>query len=194
MAATGGLTGQALSGARARTLREGGPSPPRIAWAILFAASGEEKAAGELVARNRSRVRDWLAGHPLAQHAPQLRARAKLEELEAHPAELKRILERPDILATGLSAATVGLVGVGEAGHIELYAPERSRSSMLHEHALRPASRGNVRVRWVPESVWSKLPARVRSAPRAAILVDLLESDDPRARREAARALRTLPA
>jgi hypothetical protein len=42
----------------------------------------------------------------------------------------------------------------------------------------------------VPDALWPLLVAADgHQAPRAAVLVDLLESDDPRARREAARAL-----
>jgi hypothetical protein len=42
----------------------------------------------------------------------------------------------------------------------------------------------------VPDELWRAIAGDV--APRAAVLVDLLEHDDPRARREAAAALRRL--
>lgn len=133
-------------------------------------------------------MRAWRAAHPLAEYAQQLRARAELEELDAHPAELPRILARGDVLATGASAAKqIGLIG--EPDHVEIYAPRARRRRILTEHALRPTEGGPVRVRWIADDVWPKLPLRTREAPRAAVLVDLLESDDPRARREAARAL-----
>jgi len=168
---------------------KGRPLSPPLAWSVLLAASGEDRAADKLAARYRSRMRAWLAEHPLAEYAPQLRARAELEELGGHPAELPRILARRDVLATGVSAATqIGLVG--EPDHVEIYAPKAHRPQILLEHALRPTERGSVRVRWIADDVWSKLPLRSREAPRAAVLVDLLESDDPRARREAARALK----
>jgi len=167
---------------------KGRPLSPPLAWSVLLAASGEEQAAAELAGRYRSRMRAWLAEHPLAECAPQLRARAEVEEFDAHPAELPRILARRDILATGASAAKqIGLVG--EPDHVEIYAPKAHRPQILKEHALRPAASGPVRVRWIGDGVWSELPLRSREAPRAAVLVDLLESDDPRARREAARAL-----
>jgi hypothetical protein len=58
-----------------------------------------------------------------------------------------------------------------------------------HGRAL-SAEMAGVRVRWVPDALWPLLVAADgHRAPRAAGLVDLLESDDPRARREAARAL-----
>jgi hypothetical protein len=92
------------------------------------------------------------------------------------------------VLATGVSAGdVVGLVSPASA--VEVYAPAARRPAIVDEHALMPGS-GSVRVRWVPDQVWSLLNRDGdRRAPRAAILLDLLESDEPRARREAARAL-----
>lgn len=173
---------------------KGRPLSPLLAWAVLLAASGEEHAAEELAAQYRFapqyrwRLRNWLEDHPLNEYAGQLRARATVEELDAHPAELPRILARPDVLPTGVSAAKqIGLIG--KPDHIEIYAPSNHRLRIVEEHALRAAEGGSVRVRWIAEGVWPKLPRLGREAPRAAVLVDLLESDDPRARREAARAL-----
>jgi hypothetical protein len=51
-------------------------------------------------------------------------------------------------------------------------------------------SGGPVRIRWVTDELWPHLyQDGERRAPRTAILLDLLESENPRARREAARAL-----
>jgi hypothetical protein len=78
---------------------------------------------------------------------------------------------------------------VGPSESVEVYAPAGRRAAVVAEHGLEPGS-GAVRVRWVPDAVWPLLVAADgHHAPRAAVLVDLLESDDPRARREAARAL-----
>ena len=72
---------------------------------------------------------------------------------------------------------------------MEFYAPAGRREAIVAEHALLGGPRA-VTVRWVPDEVWAEVDAAAgRVAPRAAVLVDLLESDDPRARREAARAL-----
>jgi hypothetical protein len=173
---------------------KGRPLSPLLAWAVLIAASGERQAAEELAAQCRFapqyrwRLRNWLEDHPLNEYAGQLRARARVEDLDAHPAELARILARPDVLPTGASAAKqIGLIG--KPDHVEIYAPSNHRARIVKEHALRPSEGGSVRVRWIAEDIWQKLPRRAREAPRAAVLVDLLESDDPRARREAARAL-----
>lgn len=168
----------------------GRPLSPTMAWAVLLLASGQDAVAKEVAGRDRywSRVRTWLRDHALAEHAPRLRARAQVEQLDAHPSELKRILDRPDVLATGSSAAdTIGLVGA--AAGIEAYAPAGRRDAIIGDHALMPGP-GPVLVRWVPDEIWPHLVGHGdRRAPRAAVLLDLLESDDPRARREAARAL-----
>ena len=168
----------------------GRPLSPAMAWAVVLLASGEEAVAREAAGRDRywSRARAWLGDHPLDQHAARLRARARVEDLDAHPSELRRILARPDTLATGASAGdAVGLVG--PASGVEVYAPAGRREAIMEEHALMPGG-GPVRVRWVPDELWPYLDRDSdRRAPGVAVLLDLLESDESRARREAARAL-----
>jgi excisionase family DNA binding protein len=172
-------------------LGTGRPLSPAMAWAILLLASGDEARAEEMAGRDRyrSRASAWLRAHPLRQYASRLRARAEIEDFDVHPSEVKRILDRSDVLATGVSAGdVVGLVGATSA--VEVYAPAGRRQAIVEEHALVPAP-GPVRVRWVPDELWSILHHDGdQYAPRAAILLDLLESEEPRARREAARALR----
>ena len=103
-----------------------------------------------------------------------------------HPSELERVVKRGDVMRTGISAAEV--VGIhGGARDLEIYAPAGRRSAIVDEHALQPGH-GPVLLRWIPGDLWSALQRDV--APHAAILVDLLEHEDPRARREAERALR----
>jgi excisionase family DNA binding protein len=166
----------------------GRPLSPAMAWAVLLLASGDEAAAEQMAGRDRyrSRAREWLSDHPLHDSAPRLRDRAQSERFDAHPSELARLLERADVLLTGDSAAD--LVGVvGEASSVEVYAPAGHRDAIVDEHALLSGA-GPVHVRWVSDHIWP-LIAGDRRAPRAAVLLDLLESDEPRARREAARAL-----
>jgi hypothetical protein len=133
-------------------------------------------------------MRAWLREHSLREHASQFRARAEYEEFDIHPSELGRLVSRPDVLATGISAADeVDLLGAASAA--EVYAPAGKRSEIFDEHALAPRA-GPLRIRWVLDEVWTPLERdRGRRAPRAAILLDLLESDETRARREAARVL-----
>lgn len=167
----------------------GRPLSPAMAWAVLLLASGDASAADRLAAapRYRARVRQWTREHPLVQNAGRLRERARREVFEAHPSELSRLGARADCLLTGASAAdVVGVIGRGQ--EVELYASVAERDSIIAEHALL-AGRGAVTVRWVPDEVWAEFDSASRVAPRAAVLIDLLESEDPRARREAARAL-----
>jgi excisionase family DNA binding protein len=166
----------------------GRPLSPAMAWAVLLLASGDEAAAAKMAGRDRyrSRAREWLSGHPLHDSAPRLRDRARSEKFDAHPSELARILERPDVMATGVSAAD--LVGLaGQASSVEVYAPASHRAAIIDEHALKPG-KGPVHLRWVPDEAWA-LIAGDGGAPRAAVLLDLLESDEPRGRREARRVL-----
>ena len=80
------------------------PLSPEMAWSVLLLASGDERAAEEAAGRDYwLRVRTWLSGHSLRENAPRLRARARTEEFDVHPSELRRILGRPDVLATGAS-------------------------------------------------------------------------------------------
>jgi excisionase family DNA binding protein len=167
----------------------GRPLSPAMAWAVLLAASGDASAADRLAGapRYRARVRQWLREHPLVDHADRLRQRARREVFEAHPSELPRLRGRQDVLLTGASVAD--LVGmVGDAQGVELYAPTAKREAVVAEHALM-AGPGHLIVRWVPDEVWVGLDAAGQVAPRAAVLLDLLDSDEPRARREAARTL-----
>lgn len=168
----------------------GRPLSPEMAWAVLLLAAGDEAAAAGAVRNPRywSRLNTWRRSHSLAEHSSHLRARAEAEDFDAHRSELPRILDRPDVLATGISAGdTVGLVGGGDA--VEVYAAAGQRESLIGEHALAPGP-GPVRIRWVPDEIWPLLDRdRDGRAPRTAVLLDLLEHDDPRARREASRAL-----
>jgi excisionase family DNA binding protein len=168
----------------------GRPLSPAMAWAIVLLASGDEAVAREVAGRERywSRARTWLRDHPLGEHAARLRDRAITEEFDAHPSELSRIEDRSDVLATGISAGdVVGLVGGASA--IDVYAPASRRRALIEAHALAPGA-GPVRIRWVTDDIWPHLDRDGdHRAPRSAVLLDLLDSDDPRARREAARAL-----
>jgi hypothetical protein len=163
---------------------------PDMAWAILLMASDDRASAEQAARQDRyvSRLRAWLREHSLAKEAPRLRSRGDAEEFDAHDSELERILQRSDVLVTGVSAAeVVGLTG-GRSS-VEVYAPSSRRAAIIDDHFLERGS-GPVRIRWVPDSIWPLLDKDKQGrAPLAAVLLDLLESDDPRARREAARAL-----
>jgi excisionase family DNA binding protein len=162
----------------------GRPLSPPMAWSVLLLASGLE-AEPFSADHHPARARRWLESHSLEGSAAQLRARARREAFDAHPSQLQRLVNREDVMRTGISAAE--LVGVhGGPVEVELYAPASHRDAIVDEHGLEPG-KGSVLVRWMPDEVWAAIPHEV--APRAAVFLDLLEHDDRRARREAARAL-----
>src|SRR5215218_833441 len=164
----------------------------RMSWAVILFASGESPLAAQVAARDRyvTRAKAWLRdSRPLAGYATRLRARANVEVFDAHPAEVDRIVERPDVLRTGISASE--LVGLtGGRGAAEVYAPAGRRDEIIGRHALDPGA-GPVRLRWIDDDLWPLVQQAGDhgQAPTVAVLLDLLESDDPRARREAAKAL-----
>jgi excisionase family DNA binding protein len=166
----------------------GRPLSPAMAWTILLLASGDGPGRAEPGDHRPARARRWLASHSLVDDAPRLRSRARRETFASHPSELRRLGARADVVRTGISAAeSVGIHGGGE--ELEAYAPARDRETIVAEHVLEPTA-GPVLMRWVPDELWPVIEGHL--APRAAVLVDLLEHDDPRARREAAAELRRL--
>jgi hypothetical protein len=146
----------------------------------VLLASGDEAGARAVVGRDRywSRARIWLRDHPLGTYAARFRARAQMEQFDAHPAELKRIAGRPDVLVTGASAAhAVGLVGPSST--VEVYAPVGHRSAIVEEHALVRGG-GPVRIRWVPDELWPYLGRDGgRNAPRFATMSRLCNCGRP---------------
>jgi excisionase family DNA binding protein len=172
---------------RAREARAAGrPLSPAVAWAVVLLASDDPRwrALGQHGHQPR-RAREWLRSHELSDEAFRLAGRARREAFDAHPSELARIAARPDVMRTGISAAAeVGLHGGEEA--VELYASEDRRELIMADHGLQ-ARQGSVLLRWVPTEIWEHVVGEV--APRAAVLLDLLEHSDPRARREARQAL-----
>ncbi len=177
---------------RRQPLGAGRPLADQMAWAVILFGSDEPLLAEQLAARDRyvTRAKAWLrASQPLADYASRLRARANVEEFDAHPAEVDRIIGRPDVLRTGVSAGE--LVGLTDGrGDAEIYAPAARRDEIVERHALDPGA-GPVRLRWVSDELWPVVQQAGDHgrAPRVAVVLDLLDSDDPRARREAAKAL-----
>jgi hypothetical protein len=179
---------------RRRRARVAGPARAvsgAAAWLVLLLASGERESPAwqALLAHDHSRDRahTWLASHSLADDFPVLRHRARREQLDGHLSEFPLILTHDAVRATGISAAA-GLGLTGGRDQAESYAPLSLRASLVQHHALEPVVDGSVLARWVPDAIWAPLDGMERS-PSAAVLVDLLEHDDPRVRREAAAAL-----
>jgi len=181
------LDARAVERRRRESPGRGRPLSREMAWSVLLLAAGHNDQARRVASEphHPSRAARWLRENRLPDQAPRLRARARRECFEAHPSEVPRLLGRSDVMPTGISVADeIGLHGSSNA--VEFYAPESARAAIVDEHAL-DEGHGGVLARWVPDALWAEIAAP--RAPRPVVLLDLLESDDPRARREAGRAL-----
>lgn len=157
----------------------GRPWNPASAWALLALADGAEP---ELSPVERSRAKKRLA-EGLEAVAGRLAARADHRCFYGHQSVLARLVDAPEVIRGGISAAVehgVDLIG-GEAfeGYVRVSDVDDLASQLgLEAHA----ARSNVTLRVVDDSVW---PFRVgqRVAGRAVVAIDLFESQDPRTRR-----------
>lgn len=163
----------------------GRPWSPASAWAVLALADGEEP---ELSPVERSRAKRRLA-EGLEGVVGRLAARSDPRWFYAHPGVLGRLAEAPEVVRAGVSASAeqgVGLVvGDGFEGYVRVDELDKLGERFgLDDQAARP----NVLLRVVEGAAWPFRPGQ-RAAGRAVVAVDLLESDDPRARRAGAELL-----
>lgn len=154
---------------------------PRNAWGALILASGEDPQLDPVV---RSRLKRSLLLEGVQGLAPRLRNRAEISLYRSHPGEIPYVFEDGALMRSGISAArSVGsdLLAGREA---DGYVAKSELRDFLGRHALSPVegdAEGNVRLRVVPDDVWSSLDFSGRSvAPRAAVALDLVGERDPR--------------
>ncbi len=147
------------------------------AWAALLLASG--LSAAWLERRERSRIRRYLAQHPLASLRARLASRGRVEELRVHSGVLPRLREDPALMLTGASASSefgLGLVGGPEM--VDAYISAANLPALRERYALRTSRDPNVRLR-VVDGEQAALPAE-HVAPLAAVALDLLDDPEPR--------------
>ena len=167
-----------LAGARRRPPNR--PWKPASAWAVLAAADGFEPPS--LTPYERHRVRKRLAvGLPnLIAH---LSERARRRTFYAHPSTVDLVAAMPGVVRTAASAVDehqIDLVGPGPA---EAYVSQAVFEQIAANHPLEERTeRPNLVLRVVADGDWP-FPEGTVVAPRAVTAVDLLESDDERARR-----------
>ncbi|HWJ49489.1 MAG TPA: helix-turn-helix domain-containing protein [Solirubrobacteraceae bacterium] len=191
--ASGALSAEKVSGAwlvdragiagRARQQAPAGrPLSPHNAWALLLAASGEDLPSG-LEPSARWRIRRALDTYGLDALHPRLVRRAEPSSYWVLPGEMRAMRERSDLVLSGPSAAATYDLGLVGSDAIDAYVPARLVASLQREHAMERMSgpESNVVVRAVPNGAWL-LDGR-RSAPLAAVAVDLCSYADPRAAR-----------
>jgi hypothetical protein len=169
--------------------RQGGrPLSAASAWALLLLASSEpaEWASPKV----RWRVAGALKEHGLVGAFGKLSRRAKRRAYEAHGAELRRLAASDDLMLGGVSAAGVHQLGLQGGDEAEAYVAASMAEKIAKRHGLAAGSEPNVVLRAVPDDVWTLVRRPV--APIAAVLADLAEHPDARARRVAQEQARRL--
>jgi len=173
------IDGDQLRRIEHRRFEAGRPWSPMSAWAVLALADGDEP---DLSPVGRSRARKRLA-QGLDHVAGRLYSRAERQWFYAHPGVLQRLGEAPQVVRSGISAGAEhgadlvvgdGFEGYVRAGDLDGLVPRFG----LDDQADRP----NVLFRVIADLAWPFRPGQ-RSAGRAVVAVDLLESDEPRTRR-----------
>lgn len=163
----------------------GRPWNPASAWSVLALADGEEP---DLSPVERSRARKRLA-QGLERVAVRLAARADPQWFYAHPGVLDRLAEAPGVVRAGVSASAEHGVGLVVGDGFESYLRAGDLDEFVERFGLDDrAARPNILLRVVGDAVWPFRPGQ-RTAGRAVVAVDLLESDEPRARRAGAELL-----
>jgi hypothetical protein len=166
----------------ARRLRHlaGRPWRPASAWAVLAIAGGGGSEFSPVV---RSRARHRLAERGLVELVDRLVARAERRSFYGHPAALQRLRQEQGAVRGGVSAAAVHDVDLVGGDLLEIYFPEQRLGALIERYALDDdAERPNVLIHAVDDAVWP-FDAGVEFAPWPVVAVDLLESEDERARR-----------
>lgn len=161
----------------------GRPFSGAAALGLLFEISGE--SAGWL-----DRVARWKVLHAQAATDPDLlvarsAGRADRIERRAHPSDLPRILSEPGVVRSGVSAASDHGIDLLAPGVIEVYVDRRRAGDLIRRYPLIPSEEPNVILHAVD------VPSAVadRSVmPLGVVVVDLLESGEPRAVAAARRA------
>ncbi|MGA9634492.1 MAG: helix-turn-helix domain-containing protein [Solirubrobacterales bacterium] len=169
----------------------GRPIKAKNAWAILFLAAGLKP--DWVSAQAISRLKDLLRMRGLKGLAPRMNQRAELHYFRAHPGEISYILDDPDLIRSGVSAAGEFGLDLVAGREADGYIPQAKLSHFRKKHALAEVSRGeaNVVLRVVPDRIWREVPEHV---PLPAVALDLLADPDPRSAGAGREALRRVEA
>ncbi len=169
----------------------GRPLNSTNAWGLLWVAAGQTPAW--LSPWALSRVRRRLREQGIVVLVPLLRNRASEQRFRAHPSDVERIAVEDRVVRTGISAAPEYDLGLIAPGQVEVYVrngelQDLARSYFLESDPARP----NVVLRTVPE-LWP-FGDDCAAAPVSVVGVDLMASEDGRARREGRQLLKKLEA
>lgn len=164
----------------------GRPFSPAQAWGLIALAEGDEPKW--LDASNRSRLRRHLRERDLRDVLPALVRRGRRIGLRAHPSDLARIGAEPDVVRSGVSAASDHGLEIVAPGVLEGYIPARGWSPLERRYHLQQSADPNLILR-VIDGPWPFAKDQ-RVAPKLAAAIDLLDHRDERSRRAGHRALR----
>lgn len=176
----------------------GRPASPRTAWAVLcLLSSALEPEAAEAPpsavpdSRLRYHAGQVLKAMPDPADDPRrwralLASRGRAERMWAHPGLVSRLVEDPQVSEGGDRAAVRIGEGLSQAAVRDVYVAESNAERIVESYRLRPDAEGQIMLHVVPSSVPKDLIAmRGGPVPAAAAAADLLDEDDPRARRSA---------
>lgn len=196
---------------RSKGLHHGRPPAPRTAWSViaLLAVASELASQPEgdhnasvisLVPdrRVRHRVLRLLAGMPDpavddAAWRRLLSSRGHARRVWAHPGVLDRLAADPRVSVGGAIAEFAEHDGLtARPGQLQLYVGEADADEVVRSYRMRDDRAGQVSLLIVPSSVPAALaPSGGHPVPVPAAAADLLEEEDPRARRAGVIELRT---
>jgi excisionase family DNA binding protein len=176
------IPAQSLARVATAGRRDGGrPLSAHSAWALLLAAS--EEPVEWASPRMRWRVSVALRERGLSGAFGKLGNRAERHAFVAHPAELAHLRDSRELMLGGVSAAAAHRLGLQGGEGIEAYVAAGTIEHVAARHGLARGGESNVVLRSVSENLWAVLHRPV--APVAAVLADLAEHSDARARRVA---------
>ena len=129
---------------------------------------------------------DWRTSSGL------LASRAQSRWFYAHPSAIERITARPGVVRTAASTSPEHHLGLVGSWPLEAYTRQSDLEKILDEEAIEERTeRFNLLLRVVEDRLWP-FSQGAEVAPRAVVAVDLLESEDERARRVGAELLASL--
>jgi excisionase family DNA binding protein len=198
------ISADAVAG-RSGSARVGRPVSPRTAWAALcMLSSALEPDLAEPPAcvirdrRLRHHVLQLLRAMPdpaddLGRWRLLLGSRGRAERMWAHPGVSSRLSDDERVRVGGdIAAAHVG-EGLSRVPVSDLYVAEPDVEELVADYRLRPDPDGQIRLHVVPASVPHELiPGAAGLVHPAAAAADLLDENDPRARRSALLQLRAM--